>query len=95
MPIAWAAVGAVLVCGGGAVTAALATQSESAGVQAATLCAGPAGFGIAGALAAVVTHFVVRRGRARVAVPFGCGCLGAVGAVGATLFFFAAVFPAL
>lgn len=95
MPIAWALIAAVLVCGGAGVTGLLGMDSESAGVTAATFSAGPVGFGLFGALAALVTHFAIKSGGARVGVPIGCGCLGALGTIGATVFFFAAIFPSL
>ncbi|MFZ5480961.1 MAG: hypothetical protein ACOZNI_29640 [Myxococcota bacterium] len=95
MPIAWAAIAALAVCAGGAVLAVAIEDSESAGVAASTWLAGPVGFALAGALAAFVTHFVAKGTGARLAVPVGCGCLGAVGALFATVFFFGAIFPSL
>lgn len=95
MPIVWAVVAAVLLCGGVGVTAVLGMDSESAGVQAATISAGPVGFGLSGALAAVAVHFVAKSSGVRIAAPLGCGCLGAIATIAGTVVFFAALFPAL
>ncbi len=95
MPIAWLALGLLFLCGGGASVAIAAYGSETAGVQAATFAAGPMGFGAAGALGALVTHFVAKGAGARMVAPAGCGCLGALAALAATLVFFGAIFPAL
>ena len=95
MPVAWALVGALLVCGGVGATVASAADSESAGVQVASLVAGPVGFGLFGGLAAVVTHFAARGAGVRVAAPLGCGCLGAVATFAGTALFFGVIFPAL
>lgn len=96
MPILWVVVGAVTVCGGASAIGMVAVSgSESDGVAAATFATGPIGFGLAGALAGLVTHFVAKSAGVRVAVPIGCGCLGWIGASLATVFFFAAIFPAL
>jgi hypothetical protein len=95
MPLAWLAVGSFTTCLGIGVVAAAGSQRESDGITAANWAAGPIGFALAGMLAALVVHFAAKTAGVRIAVPFGCGCLGAVGMIGAVTFFFAAIFPAL
>lgn len=95
IPIAWAVLAGALLCGCGAWIFAAASDSESAGVTAATYATAPIGFGLAGALGAAITYFVTKNTGVRLAVPAGCGCLGGLVAFGATAFFFAAIFPAL
>lgn len=95
MPIVWAVIGALTVCGSAAWTGIAASGSESAGVTAATMSAGPFGFGLAGAFVALIVHFASRNTGVRVGVPLGCGCLGAIAGVFGVGFFFAAIFPSL
>jgi hypothetical protein len=95
MPIVWAVIAGVTVCGAAAWTGLAGMGSESAGMNAATFSAGPFGFGLAGGLAALIIHFVSRNTGVRVGVPVGCGCLGAIAAVASVGFFFAAIWPSL
>ena len=95
MPIAWIIAAAVVTVIGVATVGMMASGSESAGVSAGYMASGPLGFVWGGALAALITHFVAKTPAARIGVPLGCGCLSAIGLVFGTVFFFAAIFPAL
>lgn len=95
MPIVWILVGGLMVLIGLVCVIGAAGGSESAGIQWAYIVSGPIGFGAAGVLGALITHFVAKSTPARVGAPLGCGCVGAIAAVLATVVFFAAIFPAL
>lgn len=95
MPIAWLIASAVITLLAAVVVGGMASGSESAGVSAGYMASGPIGFAWGGALAAVITHFVARSPGARIGVPLGCGCFSAIAFVMGTVFFFAAIFPAL
>lgn len=95
MPIAWGIAALVigLLC---VVAVAFAGMgSESAGMSAAYMAAGPLGFVCSGAAGAAIIHLAVKSGGARIYGPFGCGCLGAIALALGTFVFFAAIFPAL
>lgn len=95
MPIAWFITSGLIFLIGAAAVGAAAYRSESGGVSAAYMAAGPLGFVCSGAAGAFVIHFLVKSGEGRVWGPFGCGCLGA-GLIGiGTWIFFTAIFPSL
>ena len=95
MPIAWGVAALVvgLLCVG--IVAVSGMGSESAGMSAAYMAAGPLGFVCSGAAGAAIIHLAVKSGGARIYGPFGCGCLGAIALALGTFVFFAAIFPAL
>lgn len=95
MPIAWIVTSAVIFLIGAAAVGASAARSESSGISAAYMAAGPLGFVCSGAAGAFVIHFLVRSGEARLWAPFGCGCLGAALLGLGTWIFFVAIFPSL
>ena len=68
MPIVWALIAAVTVCGSGAWVGLAASGSERAGVSAATAAAGPFGFGLAGGLTALIVHFASRNTGIRIEI---------------------------
>jgi hypothetical protein len=95
MPIAWAIAAVVVgLIGAGAVGFA-GYGSESAGVSAAYLAAGPLGFVCSGAAGAAIIHLAVKSGGARIYGPFGCGCFGAIALAAGVWVFFTAIFPSL
>lgn len=95
MPIAWLLVSGLITIVAVVAVGASGAGSESAGVSAAYAAAGPLGFAWGGGLAALVTHFAAKSPGARIGVPLGCGCAGAIGMVLTVFVFFAAIFPAL
>lgn len=95
MPIAWAVVALVVTLASVACVGVFASGSESDGVFASNVAAFPLGFGCSGAAAALVVHFVVKRGPLRTAAPLGCGCLGGVGLLAGLFVFYAAIWPSL
>jgi len=95
MPVGWAIAAGIVACGGGGAVGFAGAGSESAGVSAAYMAAGPIGFALAGAMGAGVVHFASRNASVRAGVPVGCGCLGGVALFALTFVFFAAIFPAL
>lgn len=95
-PLIWGGVAIFLTCAGlGGLGLAIA-DSESAGVMASMIVAFPLGFVWAGAIAAIVLHFVKRASPpVRLGTPFGCGCLGGLVLGAMSLLFFAVIFPEL
>ena len=97
MPIVWVL---IALLGTGAAVAGVGIgvmDSESAGMMAAQIAAGPLGFVLAGALGGLIIHFAVKRATTllRVVGPMGCGCLGGGVAAGLTVLFFTLIFPSL
>lgn len=86
---------ATLICG--AIVGIGASGSESDGVAAANIAAGPFGFAWGGMLSAAIIHLAWKRASSgvRVGGPLGCGCLGAIVMIVGVVVFFAAIFPAL
>lgn len=97
MPGIWFGVSALVTLAGLAYLGIAASGSESAGVAATWVVAGPLGLVWAGSLAGLIVHFAFRRGSTavRAGVPLGCGCLGAITLFGLVLLFFAAIWPSL
>ena len=95
-PLIWSGVALFGTCAGIGGLGLAVADSESAGVMASMIVAGPLGFIWAGALAAIVLHFIKKAGRGvRLGAPFGCGCLGAIGMGLIAFVFFAVIFPEL
>jgi hypothetical protein len=95
MPIGWALAAAVVTAVSVAGVGILGMNSESAGMEAANLAALPLGFVCSAAPVALVVHFLVKRGPARVAAPVGCGCLGGIGLLAGLFVFWSAIWPSL
>lgn len=95
-PLLWGGIAIFLTCAGiGGLVLAIA-DSESAGVMATMIVSFPLGFVWAGAVSAIVLHFVKRVSTpARLGTPFGCGCLGGLALGTLSFLFFAAIFPEL
>jgi len=95
-PLLWGGIAVFSTCAGIGGTVLAVADSESAGITASMVVAGPLGFVWAGALAAIVLYFMKRASRGvRLGVPFGCGCLGGLGMGAVAFVFFAAIFPSL
>lgn len=95
MPILWTVAALVVTVASALCVGVFASGSESDGVAASNLAAFPLGFVCTGAPVALVVHFAVKQGAARIAAPLGCGCLGGVGLLAGLFFFYAAIWPSL
>lgn len=95
LPLAWAAAAIFVTLVAAVGVGVMASGSESAGVSASQLAAGPTGFVCSGAVAALVVHFASRSAGVRIGVPIGCGCLGGIGAFVMLVVFYAAIWPSL
>ena len=95
MPVAWVLVAMVVVAVCVVAVGVTGASSESAGVAASNFAAMPLGFVCSGASAAVVVHFLVKRGPMRMVAPLGCGCLGGIGLLAGLFVFYAAIWPSL
>ena len=95
-PLIWSGVALFGTCAGIGGLALAIADSESAGVMASMIVAGPLGFLWSGALAAIALHFMKKVSRpVRLGAPFGCGCLGFLGLGAVAFLFFAVIFPEL
>jgi hypothetical protein len=95
-PLIWGGLAIFLTCAGLGGLGLAISDSESAGVVASMIVSFPLGFIWAGALAAIVLHFVKRASPpVRLGTPFGCGCLGGIAMGAVAVLFFAVIFPEL
>ena len=97
MPVAWVVIAMLVSVAACAGVGLAVNDSESAGIMAAQISAFPLGFALSAALGALVIHIGIKRATTllRASGPLGCGCLGGLLALGATVGFFVLIFPEL
>ncbi len=94
--IVWNVLGVLATLVGGAVVGIAAYDSESAGMTASYVVAGPVGFFWGAGLGALIGRFAMKDkpGPGKIA-PYGCGCGCAVFLGVGLVFFMVAIFPSL